>query len=161
MVVQTGTGWSGTGKIAYFDASVGANCTMNIDVPSDGNYRIDFRYLVGFNTDQSESIYINGKHVKDVIFPVTGNWTDTWSSVSDTFALNAGSNTIKIQHDSGNGAIELDNITVYSDSTMQTPTPTPSPTPISQSTLYEAEIGVLSGGTKVVQTGTGWSGTGK
>ena len=35
-VVQTGTGWSGTGKIAYFDASVGANCTMTVNVASAG-----------------------------------------------------------------------------------------------------------------------------
>ena len=92
-------------------------------------YRIDFRYLVGFTTNQTESIYINGTHVKDVTFPVTGNWTDTWAIVTDYFTLNAGSNTIKVQHDSDNGAIELDYILVYSGSTTSTPTPTPTPTP--------------------------------
>ncbi|MDP4179708.1 MAG: glycoside hydrolase family 31 protein [Bacillota bacterium] len=130
-VVQTGTGWSGTGKIAYFDASVGANCTMNVNVPTAGNYQVDFRYLVGFTTDQTESIYINGTHVKDVTFPVTGNWTDTWATVSDNFALNAGSNTIKVQHDSGDGAIELDYIKLYSNNTSMTPTPTSTPSSVS------------------------------
>jgi hypothetical protein len=63
------------------------------------------------------TLYVNGIKIKTLSFPSTANW-DTWGDKTDIVTLNAGSNKIKYQYDTGNsGYINVDYIQVKPNTT--------------------------------------------
>lgn len=107
-----GSGWTGTGWVGGFDQGIGYNDSLPVTVSTAGSYNIDFRYSNGSGATQTLSVYVNGTKIKTVSFAPTGAWDSTWATVTSAFTLNAGSNTIKIQHDSGDGPTDIDYIVV-------------------------------------------------
>ncbi|WP_239470274.1 CARDB domain-containing protein [Archangium violaceum] len=102
--------YSGTGFVEGYWAQ-GASTRFNVSVASAGWYDVSLRYGNGF-ADSNISVYVNGSRIVQSALPTTGNW-DTWANKAETFYLNAGSNQVAYQYDSGDGAnINLDFITV-------------------------------------------------
>ncbi len=94
VVANNRNGYSGTGFADYVNAS-GDYIEWTIDVPSAGNYVLEFRYANGGDTDRPLEIKVNGT-VKESShsFISTGGWTN-WSTTKITTALNVGFNTIR------------------------------------------------------------------
>ncbi|WP_233261257.1 CARDB domain-containing protein [Vitiosangium sp. GDMCC 1.1324] len=102
--------YSGTGFVEGYWAQ-GASTKFTVSVANAGWYDVSLRYGNGF-ADSNISVYVNGTKTVQSALPTTGNW-DTWANKAETFYLNAGSNTVAYQYDSGDGAnINLDYITV-------------------------------------------------
>ncbi|MEY9934391.1 hypothetical protein ABH926_009059 [Catenulispora sp. GP43] len=140
----TGTGFVG----GYTDTNKGsANTTFTVSASAAGNETVALRYANGTGSQMSLSLYINGAKLKQIQLPATANW-DTWTTETETVALNAGTDTIAYKFDSSDlGNVNLDNITV---------TP-PAPPPAGQ---FEAENAALSGGAVVASDHANYTGTG-
>ncbi len=89
---------------------------LEISVPRDGEYLLDFRYSNGsgpWNTDNKcalRSMYIHEKYVGVVVFPQRGQeeWSDWGFSNGIKVSLNEGSHKIKLQFDDWNNNMNLD-----------------------------------------------------
>ncbi len=141
------TEYTGSGFVACYDATAnGRNTTFTVNSASPGNHDVTLRYSAGPNgpaTDRSLSIYVNGVKIGQTILTRTSTWDD-WAFQTETLSLNAGSNTITYQLDSGDtGWVNLDNIVISS-----------------RGTQYEAEDGAWGGGASVATDHTGYIGTG-
>jgi len=105
------TGYSGTGFWAYVNTQ-GNYLQFNITNATAGNVDVTCRYSCAGN--QKLSLYVNGTKIRQVTFSPVANW-DTWADKIDNVSLNAGSNTIKYQYDSGdNGGVNIDYISLGS-----------------------------------------------
>ncbi len=137
------TGYSASSFVACFSAQ-GASAAFSVYVSDAGRDVVSLRYSNGpypANETKTVSVYVNGVKSQQISLPATGDW-NTWSTVSTTLPLAAGTNTIKYQVDSGDiGWINLDSIRV---------------TPF----LYEAEGATLAGGACLVSDHIGYSGSG-
>lgn len=126
------SGYSGAGFVDNLDDN-GAAVTVYPDVKTGGDYDVSLRYANGTGTDQTLSILVNGKRVKQTTLPTMANW-DTWDTVTETLPLTAGRNVITYKYDADvgdTGNVNLDRINV--------------PFAPAQ-THYEAESAALSGG---------------
>ena len=105
------TGYTGTGFGDGLSA-VGAKLTFTVNAPSAGSYRVSMRYANGELATRSISVYVNGTRIRQTLLPGLANW-DMWDFKPEYLALNAGSNTIAYQYDSGDtGNINMDAIVV-------------------------------------------------
>jgi hypothetical protein len=122
------TGFTGTGYADY-EAATGAYIHWVINVPSSGQYRLDFRYANRSGTPRPLDITVNGVLAEDnKPFPPTPSWTD-WAIVSSTVTLNAGSNTVRATS-TGLGGGNIDHMAVSSlnvGPVVSAPTFTPAP----------------------------------
>ncbi|MGO4273625.1 CBM35 domain-containing protein, partial [Paenibacillus sp. TAF58] len=135
------TGYTGSGFVDGFWNS-GATTTFSVSVASAGSYRINTHYANAQNSPSTVSMYVNGARIKQSSFPKLTNW-DTWGNQVEVVTLNAGVNTIAYKYDAGDtGWINLDNLTL---SPVQT---------------IEAEAAQLTGGVKVNNDHSGYTGTG-
>lgn len=103
-------GYSGTG---FWDnvGTVGNSVEFTVNSVSGGNTDIKCRYSSGGEV-KTMTLYVNGIKIRTLSFPPTANW-DSWGDKTDIVTLNAGSNKIKYQYDSGNtGYINVDYIQV-------------------------------------------------
>jgi|GEM_PF-3880567 len=104
-------GYTGTGFVDTASA-VGVWSEVTVNVPTAGNYSIDFRYANGGTSDRPVNLSINGTVVNTGLsFPQTSSWT-TWSDVIVTATLKAGNNTIRITATKADGTANLDRVTV-------------------------------------------------
>jgi hypothetical protein len=104
-------GFSGTGFVNTPNAS-GASVRWTVDSASGGSTRLVFRYSNNTGADRPLDISVNGTVVSaGRSFPTTANW-DTWSTVSLTVPLDAGSNTVQVTATSAGGAPNLDALDV-------------------------------------------------
>ncbi|MCK4799060.1 MAG: discoidin domain-containing protein, partial [Spirochaetes bacterium] len=87
------------------------NQINNVNRVSGGEVTLSIRYATN-EANSQKSLYVNGTDVKTLTFPYTGGWT-TYTTLDVTIDLNAGSNTIKIQNDNGDGDYEGMNIDKY------------------------------------------------
>jgi Carbohydrate binding module (family 35)/Carbohydrate binding module (family 6) len=143
-VASDHTGYTGAGFVAgYTDGNKGtAATTFTVDAGPAGTTTATLRYANGTGSTMSLSLYVNGARLRQIRLPVTGDW-NSWSTETETVALNAGSNTVAYRFDSTDlGNVNLDNLTV---------------TPVSP---YEAESAALSGGAAVASDHTGYTGAG-
>lgn len=143
------SGYTGTGFVAgYTDANKGsAATTFTIGAQSAGNATVALRYANGTTATMSLSLYVNGGKTGQLTLPPTANW-DSWTTRTDTVALDAGENTIAYKFDTTDlGNVNLDNLAVT----------TAEPTPAGQ---YEAENAFFSGGPAVDAGIAGFTGTG-
>jgi Carbohydrate binding module (family 6) len=77
-----------------------------------GSTPLTFRFANGTTADRPMDISVNGTVVASgVSFGPTADWT-SWTTVSVTAALTAGTNTIRATATTANGCPNLDNLTV-------------------------------------------------
>ena len=138
-------GYSGTGYVSGF-GTVGASTTVEVDAAKAGDYRMALRYANGpnpFDGPKTISLIVNGTS-RQITLPRTGAWP-SYQFYVDDIALNAGANTIELEHAAGDdGHVNLDSIRLAPAGT----------------TRYEAEAATLAGGANVQTEHPGYSGTG-
>ncbi|SKC61487.1 PQQ-dependent sugar dehydrogenase [Ohtaekwangia koreensis] len=94
IVLSNQAGYTGTGFADYINASNDYVQWSAANIPSAGTYTLTFRYSMG-NTPRSLAISVNGTTINpSLTFPRTTTWT-TWTTVSLTASLNAGTNLIR------------------------------------------------------------------
>jgi len=101
----TGTGFANTAN------AVGAYVDIPVTVSAAGTKTLTIRYSDGTASTRPATISVNGTSKGTLNFPVTADW-DTWSTVSMSVSLNAGSNTIRIAGTTANGAANIDSVTI-------------------------------------------------
>lgn len=101
-------GYSGTGFWTNVTAQ-GNAVDFTVSAATAGNKDLSVRYATA-NSARTMTLYVNGVKVKQVTFAATAN-LDTWATITDAVAMNAGTNTIKYQFDTGdNGNVNIDYI---------------------------------------------------
>lgn len=134
-------GFTGTGFVDYVSAA-GESVEWTINVPTEGLYKLEFRYALGTG-NRPLRIDVNAAVANaSLAFPATGGWT-TWSTVSMTTPLNAGSNTVRATSigSSGGNVDSLSVIPVFVD-------------------VLEAEAAVLGNGAVASSVIAGFTGNG-
>lgn len=105
------TGYTGTGFVDSF-ADPGDEVTFQVQVGSDSNYSLAFRYANNTGYTATKHIYIDGSYVGTLSMANLSSW-DTWSTASLSAYLKAGVHTVCIYYDSSDDhAINLDSLTV-------------------------------------------------
>ncbi|GAA2376330.1 hypothetical protein Cme02nite_09800 [Catellatospora methionotrophica] len=108
------TGYTGSGFVAGY-GTLGASTTFTVTAGSAGTYQAALRFSNGPNPfvgPKTVSLYVNGVKQRQVTMGNTGNW-DTWSTITESVALNAGANTVAVKYDSGDtGHVNLDALTL-------------------------------------------------
>lgn len=90
------------------DNAVGSGIDWSVAVGTAGTYTLTFRFANGTTTDRPADLLINGgAAVSGISFPGTGAWT-TWTTVSRTAALGAGTHTIRLEGTTENGLANID-----------------------------------------------------
>jgi alpha-glucosidase (family GH31 glycosyl hydrolase) len=118
---------SGGKYVGGMDA-VGKYVTFTVNVPNAGPYNLEIGYANGSAGTSYRSLYINNVDTMNVDFSNGGGWETFVERAPIQQNLNNGSNTIKIQTDSGDAyTIDVDYIDVVVAGTPG-PTPTPGPT---------------------------------
>jgi hypothetical protein len=110
-VATNHTGYTGTGFVDYTNVA-GSYVEWSVTSSAGGSTSLTFRYANGTTTSRPMSITVNGTVVSSSLsFPGTGNW-DTWSTVSVTATLTAGTNTVRATATTSNGGPNVDKLTV-------------------------------------------------
>jgi hypothetical protein len=104
------TGFTGTGFANTVNA-VGSYVDIPVTVSSAGTKTLKFRYSDGTTAARPATISVNGSSKGTLNFPVTANW-DTWSTVSISVALTAGTNHIRVIGTTAGGTGNIDSVTV-------------------------------------------------
>gem|GEM_PF-221833 len=125
-------GYTGSGFVDGYWTQ-GAATTFTVNAAVAGPYGLALRYANSMGSAKTLSLYVNGVKAKQTTLANLANW-DTWSTVTDTVSLTAGSNTIKYQYDTtDSGNVNLDSLQLtFTDATPTpplSPTPTPTATP--------------------------------
>jgi hypothetical protein len=103
------TGYSGTG-FADYTTNSGSYIEWTVNVATAGQYALMFRYALA-SGNRPLAIRVNGVLITNLGFPATGSWT-TWSTVSLTVTLNAGTNTVRATTTGSSGA-NIDSLQVF------------------------------------------------
>jgi glucose/arabinose dehydrogenase len=108
-VMSDHAGYVGTGFADYQNAT-GDYIQWSASVATAGSYTLTFRYALASGS-RPLSVSVNGTTVNaSLAFPQTGAWT-TWSTVSMTANLTAGTNTIRTTAIGSSGP-NVDNVTI-------------------------------------------------
>ena len=104
-------GFLGTGFLDF--GGNGSFAEWSVNVPSAGSYTLTFRYANGSAVNRQCALSVNGgASLGNIAFTPTGAWT-TWTITPGLNAtLNAGSNTIRLTANTGNGGPNLDQVIV-------------------------------------------------
>ncbi|WP_041540636.1 family 16 glycosylhydrolase [Catenulispora acidiphila] len=94
------TGYTGTGFVDGFAASVGATLTTTVNTSATATKTLTIRYsagpISGAPTNRVLGLYVNGTKVRDVTFTGTADW-NTWANNTQSITLPGGAgNTIAI-----------------------------------------------------------------
>ena len=105
-------GFTGTG-FCNGTAAVGAYAQFTVDAAQAGPATLAVRFANGSSsgTARPANVVVNGATIGTVSFEATGAWT-TWSTKSLTTALNAGSNTIRLEPTAADGLPNVDHLDV-------------------------------------------------
>ncbi|ONI92604.1 hypothetical protein ALI22I_02995 [Saccharothrix sp. ALI-22-I] len=105
-------GFSGTG-FCNGTAAVGAYAQFTVDAAQAGAAALAVRFANGASSGAARpaNVVVNGSTVGTVSFEATGAWT-TWSTKSLTAALNAGSNTVRLEPTAADGLPNVDYLDV-------------------------------------------------
>ena len=148
-VTNIHAGFTGTGFVSYPGPALsGQFIEWTVDVPTGGEYRLEFRYALATGT-RPLRIDVNGALANaSLAFPASGSWT-TWRTVEMTVALNAGSNTVRATSIGSRGG-NIDHLRVSA---------ADADTVAGVGIVHEAEEAVLSG-VQVLSVHPGFTGTG-
>jgi hypothetical protein len=96
--------------------TVGSKVSFVVSVPTTGMYKVSTRYAAAAEYVRTMSLYVNNTDVAQAQFPTTSSGA-SWTTQSTTVFLTSGCNTIAYAYDADdNGGINLDYITLKSDS---------------------------------------------
>src|SRR6266487_4553800 len=103
--------YTGTGFVDYTNVA-GSYVEFTVNATAAGAVPVVIRFANGTTTNRPMDLIVNGSTaVAGQAFNPTGNW-DTWTTVTFTASLGAGSNTIRLTATTANGGPNLDKITV-------------------------------------------------
>ncbi|MFD0616161.1 carbohydrate-binding protein [Paenibacillus sp. GCM10027629] len=91
--IQTEDSSEGTKNVGWTDPGDWMDYTVN--VPSSGNYKVNYRVAVNAGNTGSVNFLVDGVSKKITSFPSTGGWQN-WTTVSDEVNLTAGTHTIRL-----------------------------------------------------------------
>ncbi len=100
------TGFSGSGFCNATNA-VGAYAQFTVNAAAAGTATLGFRFANGTTTARPTQLIVNGSTVQTPSFEGTGTWT-TWITKTLSVAVNAGSNTIRLNPTTANGLANID-----------------------------------------------------
>ncbi|AGM08151.1 cellulase family glycosylhydrolase [Amycolatopsis keratiniphila] len=107
------TGFTGSGFVNY-DNVTGSYVEYTVNAAQAGPHTLTFRYANGTTANRPLDITVNGSiAVDDLGFAGTGAWT-SWSTVTTTVNLAAGSNKIRTTAVTSNGGPNADSLSVES-----------------------------------------------
>jgi unsaturated rhamnogalacturonyl hydrolase len=118
VVESNHAGFTGTGFVNG-DNEVGSYVEWTASAAVAGSATLSFRYANGTTANRPAAIRVNGTVVATLSFPPTGAWT-TWSVVSATATLAAGSNAIRATATTSTGSANLDSLSVNDGQTATT-----------------------------------------
>ena len=107
-------GYHGAGFLENITGSNKHIWFTNVVVPTTGTYSVRFRYAAALTGNRTMALYVNWGYLYHAIFPSTGAW-ESWNTQTIDLVLQAGSNQIGLQVDSGGnneGYINLDYLEV-------------------------------------------------
>ena len=104
------TGFTGTG-FANTANAVGAYVQIPVTASAAGTKTLTFRYSDGTTAARPATISVNGTSQGTLNFPTTADW-DTWTTVSISVPLKAGTNTVRVTATTANGDANIDSVTV-------------------------------------------------
>ncbi|GGG59629.1 LamG-like jellyroll fold domain-containing protein [Hymenobacter glacieicola] len=111
-------GYRGTGFVGDL-TSQGTNVHFNVSVPTKGRYTVVIRYAAdNTGVERRMPLYVNWSYKYHIDFPCTNSWAN-WSFQTFDVDLDAGSNSIRLQHDgrSNEGWINVDYIEIAEERT--------------------------------------------
>jgi predicted alpha-1,6-mannanase (GH76 family) len=109
---STHAGFTGRGYVAGWNTN-GTSIDFYVNQNSAGSKTMSIRYAAGAG-NASRYVKVNGVNIADnLVFNSTSGW-GTYSTVSVTIPLNAGSNTIELGYDSSKGNSNFLNIDLLS-----------------------------------------------
>ncbi len=107
-------GYRGAGYVDGYSAQ-DASAAFDVKVAAAGRYSVTARYSNandGQNKPHTLTVYVNGAKACQTRLPATANW-DSWDFMTETLALNAGTNEIAYKFDPGDsGSVAIDMIIV-------------------------------------------------
>jgi len=115
------TGYTGSGYV-NFTNQAGGYVEWNVNVPDPARAACRFVYANGSTSGRPADISVDGNVVfSGIDFPATTEWT-TWSGVTVSVDLNAGTNTIRLTGKGSEGAANIDRMDITIDAE-ETPAP--------------------------------------
>jgi glucose/arabinose dehydrogenase len=143
-------GFTGTGYLD-FGTSAADFVEWTVEVDEAGVFEPAFGYANGGGgEDRSLLLEVDGTTVERLPFATTGTWTDWGTQVAAPIALAAGTHTLRLQSDGGDGP-NLDALDLRAGATPPPPEPDAD---------LEAENAELGGSVVVAATNPGFRGTG-
>lgn len=126
------SGFSGDAYVSGYGIQPEAGTTFEVDVPSDGQYRVDLCYANATNSAKTLTLFVNGEPFRQARLPNAPRW-DTWLTHTEVLPLSAGRNTVGYRKTpADNGQVNLDFIRVGREPAgpaWPPPAATPAPTP--------------------------------
>lgn len=117
-VDSNNAGFSGAGFANTTNAS-SAGINWNVTFTDAGTHTITFRYANGGTTDRTGQLFINGSSVASSIsMPASGSWT-TWTDVSVSVSVSAGTQTVRLQANTSEGLANVDYLQITGPGTPQ------------------------------------------
>ncbi len=110
VVESNHAGFTGTGFVNSANA-IGAAIEFSVPMTAAASRTLVFRHANGTTSNRPATLTINGTAHSSPLFPPTGAWT-SWSTLSATATLAAGTNTIRISATTSNGLSNIDSLTV-------------------------------------------------
>ncbi|MBN2166124.1 MAG: carbohydrate-binding protein [Marinilabiliaceae bacterium] len=108
-VDSNNAGFTASG-FANTDNATGKGVNWKINFETSGTHTFTFRYAS--NSDRPANLIVNGTTVaSNINFPSTGAWT-TWTTISTTANISAGTYDLRLEATGSNGLGNIDNITV-------------------------------------------------
>jgi len=147
-VVTVNPGFSGTGYTDFGEVATDA-IEWTVEITDPGDYALVFGYANGGGAeDRSLLLEVDGELIERLEFPATGAWF-TWEeqTTSTTLPFTAGTHTIRIESDGGDGP-NVDYLDLVPGA------------PPAVATGLEAEDAVIGGTVAVAAANPGFSGTG-
>ncbi len=106
------TGYTGTGFTDYNPNSPGGTITWKINVPTEGDYALSFRYGHGGSDERPAEIKVNGDvQIESLAFDPTGEWNN-WQNTSGIVHLKSGENEIVATGIGVSGGANIDSMRV-------------------------------------------------
>lgn len=103
-------GYTGAGY-ANTENSSGAVIQWQVDVPTDGNYSLSFRFANGAS-DRPADLAVNGNGVSGVAMSDTGAWSSYTTVTADNVYLTSGANAISLTATTSGGLANIDRLQV-------------------------------------------------
>ncbi|MFD2706714.1 pectate lyase [Salibacterium lacus] len=105
-------GYTGDGFVDFDPNEPGGYVEWNIDVPSEGDYRLGFRYAHGGSENRHAAVQVDGEErVGKLDFEPTGQFDD-YNYAEAAVSLTEGSHTIRLTAAAAQGGANIDHLLV-------------------------------------------------